>query len=450
MKSIIYVSNAYDSIFKKNSNSDFKTLLTRDTFSDICSTDILLVGVRAVTFSVKIKTTKTTIIGITSNIVRQHQIENNNLSQLLCTFNLTKRNAKHKHVEFVYEYPIYCQSTIEDLITASFKIFDTTTNQDINDILEETIPLTIELVYKKMSLSENSHFNVFVKSDSLESKKIFNSNTNMEFSILLPERRHLEGKWGVILRDLFLTNQFRNVEKNEFYIKYTQFEMSIEIELDEETGKYETKTKYKVESQKDKEMFMKEGFYQNVPILLEEVNRLLLEMKTNTAIKKSTDINKLILFRRIQGEQYARFLIFSYKLAVVLGFKRPTKIVKDQTEFKLDLNKEMTNNGIIRSSYLTNLNYFYPKQIVINCDLLSNSILGNRQSKILYLMNISGTKLSQDEDMWMLDYPNKIIRPLEIHSFQKMKFWITSLEGKTLNALSDRPTSISLTFVKLT
>ena len=89
MKSIIYVSNAYDSIFKKNSNSDFKTLLTRDTFSDICSTDILLVGVRAVTFSVKIKTTKTTIIGITSNIVRQHQIENNNLSQLLCTFNLT-------------------------------------------------------------------------------------------------------------------------------------------------------------------------------------------------------------------------------------------------------------------------------------------------------------------------------------------------------------------------
>ena len=217
-----------------------------------------------------------------------------------------------------------------------------------------------------------------------------------------------------------------------------------------ETGKYETKTKYKVESQKDKEMFMKEGFYQNVPILLEEVNRLLLEMKTNTAIKKSTDINKLILFRRIQGEQYARFLIFSYKLAVVLGFKRPTKIVKDQTEFKLDLNKKMTNNGIIRSSYLTNLNYFYPKQIVINCDLLSNSILGNRQSKILYLMNISGTKLSQDEDMWMLDYPNKIIRPLEIHSFQKMKFWITSLEGKTLNALSDRPTSISLTFVKLT
>lgn len=110
----------------------------------------------------------------------------------------------------------------------------------------------------------------------------------------------------------------------------------------------------------------------------------------------------------------------------------------------------MTNNGFIRSSYLTNLNYFYPKQIIINCDLLSNSILGNRQSKILYLMNISGTKLSQDEDMWMLDYPNKIIRPLEIHSFQKMKFWITSLEGKTLNALSDRPTSISLTFVKLT
>ena len=449
MKSIIYVSNAYDNIFEKNSNSDFKTLLTRDTFSDICSTDILLVGVRAVTFSVKIKTKKTKIIGITSNIVRQHQVENNILSQLLCTFNLTKRNAKHKHVEIVYQYPIYCQSTIENLITASFKIFDTTTNQDLNDILEETIPLTIELVYKKMSLSENSHFNVFVKSDNLESKKIFNSNTNTEFSILLPKRRHLEGKWGVILRDLFLTNQFPNIEENEFYIKYTQFEMKIDLIKNTETGILEQNRSYKVESQVNKGMFMKEGFYQNVPILLDEVNRLLSEMDTNTAIKKSTEMNKLILFKKIKVEQYARFLNFTYKLAVVLGFKKPTKIVKDQTEYNLDLSMEMTQTGI-HSTYLTNLNYFYPKQIVINCDLLSNSILGNRQSKILYLMNISGNKLSQDEDMWMLDYPNKIIRPLEIHSFQNMKFWITSLEGKTLNALSDSPTSISLTFVKLT
>lgn len=139
-----------------------------------------------------------------------------------------------------------------------------------------------------------------------------------------------------------------------------------------------------------------------------------------------------------------KIMKLSYRLAVALGFMQPTNDkIKQENGIRVNLTG-IKEDGI-DAQYSENINYFYPRQIVINCDLLSNSSIGNKQSRVLHLINITEVQ----GGMIKLNMKNTIIRDLDVHSFHKIRFWITNLEGEKLNVLSSMPTSLSLTFLKI-
>ena len=458
-RSIVYLSNVNNDIFPDNTNSEFKSLLAKDTFKDIHPNNILLVGIRRLSFTITQKHS-VKVIGINSNIVKKHQIVNSNLFQLLWTFCLPSNveeeeedennqdsKLQPKTLEIINENPIYCQSSIEALKTASFQIFDTNTNKDINDLLDQTLPTVIEICYKTMSSAEDdSHFNVFVNSDHLESEKTFNDNNNMDFSILLPKTRQLENKWGVILRDLTMTNQFENVEENLYSIKYIEYDVKFHFGPD---GFQIPIPDSKGESKTYGPLFMKSGLYTSKKQFLNEVNRVLKNLKASfIMVSTYFEGNKIKIKRQDtmidNNRKRGKIMKLSYRLAVALGFMQPTN---DKNEQKNGIRVNLT--GIkedgIDAQYPENINYFYPRQIVINCDLLSNSSIGNKQSRVLHLINITEIQ----GGMIKLNMKNTIIRDLDVHSFHKIRFWITNLEGEKLNVLSSMPTSLSLTFLKI-
>ncbi len=298
------------------------------------------------------------------------------------------------------------------------------------------------------SAEDNSHFNVFVNSDHLESEKIFNENNNMDFSILLPKTRQLENKWGVILRDLTMTNQFENVEENYYSIKYIEYDVKIHVNLN---GPPIPLPDPDGEHRIYGPLFMKSGLYTSRAQFLAEVNRVLKNLKASfIMISTFFEGNKIKIKRQDTNVDKkdkplrGKIIKLSYRLAVALGFMQPTSDIDEQKN-GIRVNLTGIKDVGIDAQYPENINYFYPRQIVINCDLLSNSIIGNKQRKVLHLINMT----ERQGGVIKLNMKNTIIRDLDVYSFQKIRFWITNLEGEKLNVLSPMPTSLSLTFLKI-
>ena len=268
----------------------------------------------------------------------------------------------------------------------------------------------------------------------------------MDFSILLPKTKQLENGWGVILRDLTMTNQFVNVEIEDYFIKYVKYENTYNLEGEEAVGVPVAGSQVEYGP-----FSMKSGIYTSRNQFLAEVNRVLKQCKAPFKTTSSIwEYDKVKVMKTNFGMEldadgkirYGRYLYLSYKLAVALGFKQPSSNIEEHIPYALELSS-LTEKGLM-SNYPENINYFYPKQIVINCDLLSNSIIGSRQSKVLHIINTTEIQ----GDMINFNMKSTIFRDLDVLSFSKIRFWITNLKGEKLEALSTMPTSLSLTFIK--
>lgn len=462
-KSLFYISNANTDIFPSNTNCDFKTRIPQNFFQDINPTDVILVGVHRISFTLK-EHHSINLVGIKSNLVIKHQIVNNTQIQLLCTFSLpslnnsvfNKKNPKQQTFEIVNQYPVYCESSIENLTRASFELFDISTNNSINHLFDPTVPTVIEIYYKIMPMNKKSYFNCFFQSDDQNSKQIFQSNNNVDFSIVQPERIHLEKGWRVILRDFSITKNFANVEEEYYRLWMTEF--NIKIHMDEDQNKTYMMDQINPNFIASNFYYIPSGFYQNRNTLLEEVNKVLKEKLKIEFELFSSEIfhGNIVNLRKVGATQTKstyrrRTLHVSYRLAVALGFCQPSNLKSEQqidtnNDFSIDLN--LYQNQEFEGRYPVNIHYFYPRQIVIHCDILSNSIVGNKQFQVLHIINTNPS--NEEEKMIKLNINSKTTQDLEIFSFQKIRFWFTDIEGQTLNPLSQEASSISLTFVNLT
>lgn len=447
-RSLVYTSNAYNHIFPDNSNCEFKSLLPQNSLKDINpAAETLLVGVRRISFTVK---TNHSIrhVGITSNIVKNYQIVNNNRVQLLWTFcmSTTKEGGEAQTLEIFNEYPIYCVSSIELLEKASFRIFDTASNEDLNHIVDKSVPTVLEICFKTMPTTEDVHFNLFINSDHQASTQVFPSNNNMDFSILLPERLQLESGWGLVLRDLSMTSKFPNFREEEhFTVQTIKFPLKWKFDDKGEKTNY-VQDKDGAPPVTQGPHSIQSGDYQSLDELLKEVNKVM-QSKCDIPYKmfSNGDQGNRVKIRR-QGSMdlsEGHILMLSHRLAVALGFQ--TSLNSENHPTYIDLAGEDEFNA----DYPANINkFFYPRQIMVHCDVLSTSIVGNGRVKLLHLINTK--EADRKGEMINLNMINRIFKDLEVFSFQKIRFWITDLDGVKLTSLSKIPTSLCITFMKLT
>ena len=57
-------------------------------------------------------------------------------------------------------------------------------------------------------------FSVFLDSSDVESKKIYNVNSNMSFTTKLPERMEFRRNWEISMQGLFIPSKLNNIYEN--------------------------------------------------------------------------------------------------------------------------------------------------------------------------------------------------------------------------------------------
>ena len=463
--SIVYIVDK--KIFPDNSNCEFKSILPNDfDVKLLCPDKVLLVSVHRICFTVN-KPHNLQFISINSDILNDHQFVNNKLNQQLWSFRLPELNVNESPqiFELINENPVYCETTVNKLKEASFQIIDSQTNQNINNIIDQTVPLVLEIAFKTVKMEKYRNMNIFVRSKCPDSMKIFHENNNTDFSILLAKTIKFENKcWGVQLKDFSIPKNFANVQKDLFWVQFGDYEFTENISCNTADGnnckvKVNITHTRKPNTDNYGEAFsMDPGFY-TLTKFIKEVNKIFSQCDCSckliepSILSYSNDKRIKINInpkRQEDGQMKRKELRISYRLAVALGFILPN----ENQSFSYGL--DVTESGTQTFNYPVNINYFYPRQIILNCDILSNSIVGNRQCQMLYIKNVSDEELQSSDKILTLNKINNIIRDIDINTFNKIRFWITDLKGDKLNTANqnddddDDETMISFTLCKLT
>ena len=106
-----------------------------------------------------------------------------------------------------------CFKTHRELLSnANFTIVNLKTGEQPER--GEGSPTFIHLIVRKRM---STNFNIFVESDDAASKLKFHENSNMEFTIALPEG-FIFGDWQVCLKSLILPSKIWNIYKIITYI----------------------------------------------------------------------------------------------------------------------------------------------------------------------------------------------------------------------------------------
>ena len=210
MKNLFYCSSVQKELFDFNTRSLFQNYIDIDNLEYLPKGDIE-VAVKKIIFDTDVKnnhkdslifrnqrSNEHPILALKSNICRDSPF-NNTYEKVLCMF--TSENIFH--VEF--KSPSFFPSQKELLSNAKFTIINLKTNAQPE--WDEGAPTFIHLIVRKRM---SSNFNIFVESNDAASKLKFPKNSNMEFTIDLPERFRM-GDWQVCLKSLIMPSRVWNI-----------------------------------------------------------------------------------------------------------------------------------------------------------------------------------------------------------------------------------------------
>ena len=213
MRNIFYFSNVQKNLFKFNTRSKFKNYIDIDNLNYLSNGDIE-VAVKQIIFDIDVKnenstsliygrtnkrTTNNPILALRSSICTNSPF-NNRYDNILCMF--TSENIHQ--VEF--KSPTFFPTHKELLSNAEFTIVNLKTGEQPK--WDEGSPTCIHLLVRKRRMNK---FNIFLESNDEASMLKFNhNNTNMEFTIALPERFRF-GDWEVCLKSLILPSKIWNI-----------------------------------------------------------------------------------------------------------------------------------------------------------------------------------------------------------------------------------------------
>ena len=183
---------------------------------------------------------------------------------------------------------------------------------------------------------------------------MYPNNTNMNFTIDLPERMSFNRRWNVTLKSLIIPNTLYNICDDLFYIKYIQF------------GKGSLNTK----------LHIKNGCYRNISLLIREIQSIFDSNKIPLKIKDYGG-RIIIMYKYWRKKMTERQLYLSPYLAFMLGYNG-----------KLEMGQFL--NFSVLKEYLAphefNIHLLTPRSLVICCDIVDDTIFGAQHVKLSRLV----------------------------------------------------------------
>ena len=352
-----------------------------------------------------------TLYGIKSNISETLTVRNSGYDDIISLFVGNKTNDT-VHIDF--KNPTFFPTRKELLSRATFQIIDVARNTVPN--FATGSPTYIQVVVRKKKDMEKK-FNIFLDSSCKNSKLVYPENTATNFTIDLPERLSFRRNWYVTLKSLFIPDSIQNVP--ECFMFYWQGRP-----LD--SGGFEALHKVNLK--------LKEGNYPTIEGILTDLSEQISEASLPITIEQHEGKVKISCPTYIQSGTVIS-ITMSQDLAPILGFTKPLEKFHG---FNLN---EYDFHIAPHEPYIT-----YPRNLIIGCDIVSDTIFGGEHVKLLRLV---ANPINTSSEILSFDFLQNEYVDLGVKDFDTIRIRIADVDGKTIKSLSDTPSRLQLMFVNI-
>ena len=342
---------------------------------------------------------------ISDPIVRNGQYDN-----IISLFVGNKTNDV-VHVDF--KNPSFFPTSKELLSRASFQILEIATNSTPYFAIGS--PTYIQVAVRKRIMGKK--FNIFLDSSCKKSKKMYPENSSTSFTIELPERLNFNKHWQVTLKSLFLPNNIQNVPNCWMICEQGT----------EDKGK---RNDYKVLHTVKLEL--KEGKYPSIEDVIDDLSEQML--KTQLPIKMQLNEGKVkISCDMLQTETFL-VIKMSDDLGSILGYSKPhnkfhgIKLYEYQDKI---------------APYESDVFVKYPKNLIIGCDVVGNTIFGGQHVKLLKMVT---NTLHPSSNILDFEFLQDEYVDLNVREFRSIQIAILDATGNPVKTDSSIPTRLQLMF----
>ena len=351
---------------------------------------------------------RSTLYGIRSNI-SEATINGAHYDTIVAVF---QDHGKRDVLNIEFQNPPFFKTRKELLSHAQFSIFDLDSSKN-NQTPSIGSPTYIHTIVQAAPKRMKRPFTIFLDSSCPISKQLYPENTNTDFIIELPERLNFRQNWTVTLKTLFLSNKIQNIE--DCHVRYKKIN-PIGYIVREKTfalknGNYGTLASFIYE-------IAEEFKRTSMPFSISEVENGRVKIKRKGRLKKG----------------YKSELILSKYLASILGF---TSSPKQYQTLRFDQNPEYI------APHNPNLFLVYPKNLIVGCNIVDDTIFGGQNVKLLRLITNSDN-LESDILTFQFHQDEKVM--LGIREFKSIHISIMDVTGSPVKSESNFPSRLQLMF----
>lgn len=352
------------------------------------------------------------------------------------------RDAASGVFNFTAKNPSYFATTIEKICNAKFEIVDINTNAYPNFSLGS--PTYIQLLVSN-NVKMTKQFNVFLDSSDENSKHYYPSNSFQDFSIKLPERLQFSKDWTVALKNIFIGNDLFNIYEDSCWLRFSLLRGL----GDGRNWPTNAKINYFPQSSID----TGEGKPINEDLISFKAQISLEDMKLNSVeelcdyIQTHFDRHNLqlkIWFEnnrvRLKFNKTGRYLLkefklkFSPHLSNILGLSKGTQNISR-------LRFDMVDDYV--ATYQPLIALLVPTNFVILCNIVSESVFGDKSIRILRLLS---TNFESDKDILHFSFYQDEPVDLHVKEFSTIRISILDATGNLIKATGTQPTRCQLLF----
>ena len=403
MKSIYYASNMQSHLFPGNTRSKFNCFINPQDLNYISKNEDIEFAVKSITIDHDINGDRN--YGLKSSLSNE-TVSSFGYDTIITLFSAVKKKKGVNIYRFLN--PVFFQTTHHKLCNAKFEIIDLRTG--LQPFFKHATPTFIEIVVRTRRLRMKPPFNILIDSSCQESKVRFPSNTNTDFTIQLPKRFEFSRDWILCLKSIHFENKFK---------AFQSFKISL-------SGK-----------RKDSgSSFLDEQQIQG-PMFPETVTELIKKLKSifNGYLEVSIFRGH---FRLSPSKAFKSSRNYTEQLDVALS---------DDLVNVLGLDHKYTNfimkDRSIMGYRKINMTANYPNHFIVCCDICDDTVLSGTPVQILKYF----PREKNDESKFDIEFSNNDFVKLNMKSFDRVRFRIADLSGKTIVSVSHLPTRLQILFV---
>lgn len=322
---------------------------------------------------------------------------------------------------FEVEHPSLYNTSIEKISNAKFELIDIDTGEGPNFAAG-----TPTFIHSHVSHQNtmNSRFNLFLDSSDKLSNTYFPANTPADFRIKLPERLEFNKRWEIALKNIFIGNDLFNIYSSSCWF-------SVKI-ITEKT----------FDANIDTRIFLQDGLYKTVKEVCDHVQALFKQHNFDLKITLKNKSNRIKI--TYEGEKLTikfagsvRYILkMSPMLANILGFSRA---IEDDFELHFDIKKNYS------STYSPNINLLVPRNFMILCNVVSESVFGSKSVKILKLLS---TNFEPDREIIKFNFHQDEFVGMAITEFTSIRIQIVDTTGDLIRSKHRHPTRCQIQFMR--